>query len=60
MTGFPRAFSAVTDTVNGWPVVALAGAVSFRSFTIGAPNRKAFRRFAVVCWMRASGWIPVL
>ena len=46
-TGFPWPSSAVTETLKGWPAVAVVGAVS-------APKRKALRRFLVVCWMRAS------
>ena len=55
LTGLPGPSSAVTVTVNAWPAVALAGAVSLRSWrTPGAPNRKPFRRLVVVCWIRAS------
>src|SRR6266571_3444875 len=54
VTGAPWPSTAVTVTLNAVPVVAVAGADSVRPCTPGAPFRKAAKRFAVVCWMRAS------
>ena len=51
--GFPRESAAVTSMVNGWPAIAVVGTV-MNSVSSGAPLRNALKRFAVICWIRAS------
>src|SRR5438105_3146070 len=60
----PKRSFQVTVTLNGWftvaelgaliPRVAEAGPVILKSWTCGAPLMNAFKRFAVVRWIRGS------